>query len=109
MKKDEVKIGGVYEVRLHGVLTKVRIEEATEHRNWVGAASSGNRRTMTHWSATNLRTGRRIVIKSAAKLRREVPAENVVLKPYETGMAVTPEKVSKVENGKRVDLTATEA
>lgn len=71
MKKDEVKIGGVYEVRLHGVLTRVRIEEAFETRYWVGAASSGKRQSRTHWSATNLKTGRRVQIKSAAKLRKE--------------------------------------
>lgn len=72
MKKDEVKIGAVYEVRLHGVLTRVRIEEAFTTRHWVGMASSGKRQSRTHWSATNLRTGRAIQIKSAAKLRREV-------------------------------------
>lgn len=75
MKKNEVKIGGVYEVRLHGVMTKVRIEEAFETRHWVGRVglvSSGKRQSRTHWSATNLRTGRAIQIKSAAKLRKEV-------------------------------------
>lgn len=85
MKKDEVKIGGVYEVRLHGVLTKVRIEEAFETRHWVGAASSGKRQSRTHWSATNLKTGRRVQIKSAAKLRKEV-VEGQPLTPQAKGV-----------------------
>ena len=75
LKKDDVKIGGVYVVRLHGKMTKVRIEEETSSQRWVGLASSGKRRTSTHWSATNLATGRRVVIKSAAKLRKEVNPE----------------------------------
>jgi len=72
MKKDEVKIGGVYEVRLHGSFTKVRIEEAFETRN---CASTVKRRTTTRWSAINLRTGRMVQIKSAAKLRKEIIAK----------------------------------
>lgn len=78
MKIDEVVVGGIYVCKVGGNLTRVRIEE--------GIRGYSNRR---HWIATNLRTGRKVTIKSAAKLRRcltpemlpkkQEPVEEIVL------------------------------
>ncbi len=54
MKKNEVKVGGMYTAKLSDKLVTVRIDSAH---------SSGG------WSATNTRTGKRIRIKSAQRLR----------------------------------------
>jgi len=53
MKKNEVKVGGVYTAKATGKLVPVRID-----------ATKG-----TGWSATNLVTGKTIYIKSAQRLR----------------------------------------
>lgn len=58
MKKAEVKIGGVYVVKVSEKLTHVRLDrESVYGKGWVG---------------TNLATQRRVRILSAAKLRYEV-------------------------------------
>lgn len=75
MTKSEVKIGGRYEVRWHdGSITVVEITGA--HRYPIQSGSYPWRTTgyKTRYSARNLATGRQVVIKSASKLRREVPA-----------------------------------
>ena len=54
--KTDVVIGATYVIRHAGELTHVRIDEEAR----------------TGWYATNLKTGRVIRIKSAAKLRRIV-------------------------------------
>ena len=61
MKKNEVEIGATYRARLHGNFVDVRIE--SESTNFSGR---------TGWNATNMKTGRSVYIKSAAKLRRKV-------------------------------------
>jgi len=63
MKKDEVKIGGVYTAKVSDRLVSVRID-----------AVKG-----TGWSATNLATGKTIYIKSAQRLRGE--AKGTAAKP----------------------------
>jgi len=55
MKKNEVKIGGVYTAKVTDKLVPVRID-----------ATKG-----TGWSATNLTTGKTVYIKSAQRLRGE--------------------------------------
>ena len=63
MLKAEIEIGATYRVRWHdGSFTNVKI--LGERR-----APRGNRR---QYNATNLATGRLVVIKSAAKLRERV-------------------------------------
>jgi len=57
MRKNEVEIGGVYYARVTRNWVEVRIEKVTE---WGRG-----------WHATNLATGRRIVIKSAGRLHRK--------------------------------------
>ena len=54
MKKNEVKIGGLYHAKVSDKLVTVRIDSANTHGGW---------------NATNTRTGKRILIKSAQRLR----------------------------------------
>lgn len=54
MKKAEIEIGGVYVAKVSERLTKVRINSVS--------AFGG-------WNATNLKTGRAVRIRSAARLR----------------------------------------
>ena len=56
MKKDEVKIGGLYTAKVSDRLVTVRIDGTNSHGGW---------------NATNTRTGKRIRIKSAQRLRGE--------------------------------------
>ena len=73
MTISDVEIGGVYEVKWHdGSLTHVRI--TGQHRypiqsRYYPYSTTGYK---TRYSATNLATGRRVEIKSAAKLRRRI-------------------------------------
>lgn len=60
IKKSEVKIGGIYLIRLNQRFVKCRIDSENPRGGWL---------------ATNLTTSREIRIRSAAKLRREVEPE----------------------------------
>ena len=66
MLKANVSIGKVYIAKVSGKLCRVRLER---ERNFSGL---GGHRVNHGWFATNLETGREIVIRTAAKLRREV-------------------------------------
>ena len=55
MKKAEVHIGSTYIAKVSGVLAKVRITAESPYGGWRG---------------TNLATGRKVRIRSAARLRR---------------------------------------
>jgi hypothetical protein len=57
MKKADVHIGGVYVAKVSGSLTRIRLERECEYGGWY---------------ATNLKTGREIRIRTAARLRTEV-------------------------------------
>lgn len=57
MKKKDVKIGGVYVVKVSNKLAKVKILEKSLYGGWEGL---------------NLDTGREVRIKSAQRLRWEV-------------------------------------
>ena len=59
MKKANISIGTTYIVKVSGRLAKVRITRECNYGGWYG---------------TNLATGREIRIRSAARLRSEVPA-----------------------------------
>ena len=73
MTKNEVEIGGVYEVRWHdGTLTAIHITHVTKHpvrsyRPTSGYVEIGSK---VRYRGVNLKTGRSVEIKSAAKLRR---------------------------------------
>ena len=58
MQKHNVQIGTTYIVKVSGTLTKVRITREHDRGGWYG---------------TNLGTGREIRIRTAARLRKEVP------------------------------------
>lgn len=58
MRKHEIVTGAVYLAKISNKLTNVRIDGEALY-------SSG-------WDATNLATGRKVKIKSAAKLRKRV-------------------------------------
>lgn len=60
MKKDQVQIGGTYVAKVSGQLARVRIDAASRFGGW---------------DATNVSTHRKVRIKSAQRLRQEVPAE----------------------------------
>lgn len=62
MLKKEIKTGGIYHAKVTGQIVEVQI---------LGENRFGG------WHAKNLRTGRTIRIKSAAKLRSEVRSEDV--------------------------------
>jgi hypothetical protein len=82
MKKSMVEIGNIYLVRVSGNLVPVNVVEEVEHhkskRNpYSGEISWGSR---THWLGKNLKTGRIIEIRSAAKLRQ--PLSEAQIKIY---------------------------
>jgi len=58
MQKHSIKVGSTYIVKVSGVLTRVRITCEHDRGGWCG---------------TNLATGREIRIRTAARLRSEVP------------------------------------
>jgi hypothetical protein len=60
MKTAEIQIGKTYLVRLHGKFTRVRIDKTVSYGKG--------------WTGTNLKTGREVRIRSAAKLRKELSA-----------------------------------
>ncbi len=65
MRKAEIKIGGLYTARVNGKHTTVRVDDIRDR----GGVSG------THYSVTNLTTGRTTVFHSAAKFRIEVRNE----------------------------------
>ena len=75
MLQKDIVVGGVYQVRWHdGSLTHVRVDivgskPIRTYRAGLGYEQIGRG---TRYHATNLKTGRRVVIKSAAKFRRRV-------------------------------------
>jgi hypothetical protein len=58
MQKQNVKVGSTYIVKVSGTLAKVRLTREHLRGGWYG---------------TNLATGREIRIRTAARLRSEVP------------------------------------
>lgn len=57
MKKIEVKLGAIYEAKVSCLLTRVRVDAERPYGGWV---------------ATNLATGRKIIVRGAQRLRREI-------------------------------------
>jgi len=58
MQKQNIKVGSTYIVKVSGTLAKVRLTREHPRGGWYG---------------TNLATGREIRIRTAARLRSEVP------------------------------------
>jgi hypothetical protein len=68
MQKHHVKVGATYLVRVSGTLTKVRLTREHDRGGWYGV---------------NLATGREIRIRTAARLRGELPAAAAEISPEE--------------------------
>lgn len=75
MKAKDIRQGSIYEAKVSGKLTRVRvdrIESVVVPRYGWRALGNNGRRNSTQYHVTNLRTGRKTVFRSAAKFRREV-------------------------------------
>jgi hypothetical protein len=68
MLKSDVQIGAKYSAKVSGRLTVVEILRERESGGY------GGRTRRTHWVARNIKTGREVEIRSAAKLRSMVEA-----------------------------------
>lgn len=92
MKKQEVKIGGVYSAKITDKVVPVRIESENKHGGW---------------DATNLQTNRKVRIKSAQKLRGQIKVPAAV---HDANTATTSEATPSGTSGGRAkkNLTATE-
>lgn len=79
MKMKDVKLGSVYTMKVSGSLTKVRVtQDLGEYTTWKSPSgmSQFRRPVSKHrgWSGINLKTGRSVHIRTAARLRAEIPA-----------------------------------
>lgn len=88
MKKDQIKVGGVYEAMVSGKLVPVRVDAV---RDWDTSVGSG-----TRYDVTNLKTGRKTTFRSAAKFRRGLPSPKPTNVEEVTGRVIAGEKGLKV-------------
>lgn len=65
MKANEITVGGVYEAKVSGKLTRVRVDRIEDGYTWQD-------RPVRRYHVTNLVSGRKTVFRSAAKFRRVV-------------------------------------
>jgi hypothetical protein len=85
MKKDQIRISGVYIAKISDKLTRVRIDGQNAHGGW---------------DATNLSTNKKVRIKSPAKLRGPAPEKAAAAKadtPAAPAPATKPAKVTKAK------------
>lgn len=69
MRKSEIRVGGHYIAKVNGKLTAVRVDHVGD-----GSPSRSPRgRTITRYSVTNLATGYKTILRSAAKFRGQAP------------------------------------
>lgn len=81
MKKNQVKLGHVYKVKVSGTIAPVQIIKENPHGGWDGA---------------NLATGKRVRIKSAQRLRAELPKPDAKRPPAgKAGAAPSPTGAKK--------------
>jgi hypothetical protein len=85
MKKDEVKLGGVYAARVSDKMVSVRLESENPHGGWNG---------------TNLKTGKAVRIKSAQRLRGAV-AQSTHEAPTPNGGAQGEDKPDREPEAKK--------
>lgn len=71
MLKKDIKVGGVYEAKVNGRLTKVRVDGIDERDGYKSVASGYTTKSATRYRVTNLATGRTTVFRSASKFRKE--------------------------------------
>ena len=84
MKKDEVKVGQSYRVKVSGAIAEVRITDENPHGGWDGV---------------NVATNRSVRIKSAQRIRGPVarPAKRTVARTMEEAQAAGKRVMSKAE------------
>ncbi len=74
MKASEIKTGGFYTAKVSGQIVTVQVDEITE-RNIYRQGKYGQPPkvgTGTAYCITNMRTGRKLVFKSAQKFRQQI-------------------------------------
>lgn len=69
MRHKDVHVGGHYRARISGHHVTVRLDRIEEREGYTRLRRHGSNKT---YHCTNLRTGRKVVFRSAAKLRSEV-------------------------------------
>lgn len=67
MKASEIKVGGIYLMKVSGTVQKVRVESIDRRPCY------GRMKERTVYACKNLATGRDCVAKSASKFRSEAP------------------------------------
>lgn len=72
MKQKDVQVGKVYAVRVSGNLSPVRLVRERESTYKANRYASTGRLSHGGWDAVNLKTGRKVHIASAARLRFEL-------------------------------------
>lgn len=72
MKKSEIVIGHCYLINHFGALSTVRVDGLRNHVTY--GSRDGVNKNMTQYNCTKLATGNSIIVKSAAKFRKEVDA-----------------------------------
>jgi hypothetical protein len=76
MKRSDINPGSYYLMNHSSGLIPVRIEHELDRIH-----TGTHQRLTTYWLATNLKTGRIIEVKSAARLRRPLTPEEIDPKP----------------------------
>ena len=84
MKKDQIKVGGLYTARISGKFVTVRVDAIRERLDPRGMGYA----QVTVYDVTNLSTGRKTTFRSAAKFRAEV-------KPQDAARAIVDAKVQE--------------
>lgn len=96
MKSEQIKIGNVYAAKVTDKVVPVRIDAV---RISLSTGKTGG------WDATNLKTNRKVVIKSAAKLRKEIVVPDAGandVKPAPTSGGPVKKKLTTAERRARV-------
>ena len=93
MKKNEIKIGNLYEAKVSDRVVSVRIDSANSHGGW---------------NATNTATGKRVHIKSPQRLRRPAKGERKPAAVNPTVEVVTGQAVPDVARKPRAKKAAGE-
>ena len=97
MKSKDVVVGKVYAVKVNGKIAPVRLESMREgyKTRTVHHALRGTYPGLTvkaSWDGVNLSTGRKVHVRSAAKLRYELIQLNQTWVPQKTAVAPLPSK-----------------
>ena len=75
MKKAEIRVGGLYNAKVNGMTQVVRVDEIREYNPSFGGFRQIGKAQM-RYDVTNLRTGRRLTFRSAARFKEERATTN---------------------------------